>query len=194
MPVTPLSGPLLPTNEAARLSRDGQGDQRVCGALDPIEVSAGLDEPLELRLADREARGERADAPGLFLEIPDEFAPGPLAAERAAVLGEDCDARAEERAADGGDQGDAAHQVEDLRRVGFARARLPAARQRIAARDRAIGGEILRAADTRRVFDAAAREEGARILSLQPVDDGLDAVDLVIGDAVLGAERRRHID
>src|SRR6266849_3397755 len=194
MPVTPLSGPLLPTNLAAILSRDGQGDQPVCGALGRVEVAAGVDEALELRLADRQAGGDRADTPRLFLEVPDEFAPGPFAGERAAVLGEDRDARAEQRAAHRGDQRDAAHQVEDFRRVGFAGAGLSAAQQRIAARHRAIGGEILGAADSGRVLDAAAREEGARILGLQPVDDGLDTVDLVVGDAVLGAERGRHID
>ena len=73
--------------------------------------------------------------------------PVPFARVAAAVLGEDRDARAEQRAPHHRDERDALHEVEHLRRIGLARARLRAAQQRIAALDDAIGGVVLRAAD-----------------------------------------------
>ncbi len=109
-------------------------------------------------------------------------------------FGENRDARAEEGAAHGRDQGHAVHQVEDLGRVGLAGAGPVAAQQRIAAPGGAPGGEILRAADLRRVVDAAAREGRARIFRLEPVDERLDAVDVLVAEVVLLAELRGHID
>src|SRR5437870_1866466 len=99
MPVPSLSGRLLPTSWAEILSRDGQGDQRGGGALGPIEVAAGVDEALELSLADRQAWGDRADSTDLLFEVPDEFAAGAFAGDAAPVLQEDRDARAEQRTA-----------------------------------------------------------------------------------------------
>src|SRR5439155_13708041 len=113
-------------------------------------------------LADREAGGDRADAADFFFEIPDEFAAGAFFCEAAAIPGEDRDPRTEEGAAHRRDQGDAAHQVKDFGRVGFAGTGLSAAQQRVAALGGAPGGEVLRAADLWRVVDAAAGEGRAR--------------------------------
>src|SRR4249920_1116072 len=74
-----------------RSARDREADQRGGCALGRVEVAAGVDEVVELRLADRETRGNPADAPNLLLEVPDEFAPGAFAGEAAAVLQEDRD-------------------------------------------------------------------------------------------------------
>ena len=92
-----------------------------------IEMAAGVDQLGELRVADRDARRDAAHAARLFLEIPDEFAAGAFLCEAAAVLCENCDARAEQGAAHGRDQRHALHQIEDFRRIGVAGAGLAAA-------------------------------------------------------------------
>ena len=86
------------------------------------------------------------------------------------------------------------HEVQHLRRIGLARARLSAAQQRIAARDRAVRREILRAADPRLAIAAGRGEGRARILGLEPVHHGLDAIDVLVAEVVLLAQPRRHID
>src|SRR3984893_2884295 len=173
---------------------NGQRNKLLGGPVDVLEVTTGVDQLGESRLADREAGGDGADAPGLLLEVPDECAAGAFSGEVSAVLGEDGDPRTEKSAAHRWDQGDAVHQVEHLWRVGLAGAGLAAAQQGIAALDGTPGGEILRAADLRRVVDAATGKGRARILGLQPVDHGLDPVDVAGADVVLLAEPRRHVD
>src|SRR6266851_523582 len=84
---------------SAKSPRDRQPDQRVGGMVERVEMAAGIDQPVVLRFADRQAGGDRADAARLRLEIPDEFAAGALARVAPAVLGEDCDARPEQRPA-----------------------------------------------------------------------------------------------
>src|SRR5437868_13713157 len=92
-----------------------------------VEMAAGVDQRGELRVADRDARRDVADAPRLFLEIPNEFAAGAFFCEAAAVLGESCDTRAEQGAAHGRDQRQALHQIEYLRRIAITGAGLAAA-------------------------------------------------------------------
>ena len=58
-------------------------------------MAAGVDHLGEFRFADGEAGGNRADAAGLFFEIPDELAAGAFFCEAAAVFGENCNPRAE---------------------------------------------------------------------------------------------------
>src|SRR6516164_4854771 len=173
---------------------DRQRDQLLRRVVEAVEVTTGVDEFGELRLADREAGGDGADAPGFFLEIPDEFATGAFFRKIAAVLGEHCDPRAKEGAAHRRDQGYAMHQVEDGGRVGFAGAGPVAAQQGIAALDSAPSGEILRAAHLRRAVDAAAGKGRTRILGLEPVDESLDPVDVLVTDIVLATQLRGYID
>ena len=73
------------------------------------------------RPGDGEAGSDGPDAPGLLFEIPDELAAGTFLCKAPPVFGEHGDARAEQGAAHGRDQGDAAHQLEHRRRVGFRR-------------------------------------------------------------------------
>src|SRR6266478_1829041 len=132
---------------------NGQRNQLLGRAVGTVEPAAGVDQLSELRLADGEAGGDRANAAGFLLEIPDEFAAGAFPGEAPAVLREDGDPRAEQGAVYRWDQGDAMHQVQHPRRVSFAGAGLPAPWQRVAAFDGTPGGEILRAADLRRAVD-----------------------------------------
>src|SRR5437868_14608604 len=104
----------------ARSCWDGQRNQLVGCGVDEIELAAGVDQLGELRLADREAGGDRADAAGFLLEIPDEFAPGAFFREAAAAFCEHRNAWAEQRPAHCWDQAHAVHQVEHLGRVGLA--------------------------------------------------------------------------
>src|SRR5579864_2775018 len=84
---------------AATGSGNCQADQRLGGAVQRVEMAAGIDQPVELRLADREAGRNRADAARLLREIPDELAPGAFARVAPPVFREDRDARSEQRAA-----------------------------------------------------------------------------------------------
>src|SRR6185503_5375181 len=85
--VWPLRGgpSLTAINGPRRAQADGlsgwdrQPDQRFGGAVERFEIAAAVDQPVELRLADRDPRRDRADAARLFLEIPDELAAGPFA-------------------------------------------------------------------------------------------------------------------
>src|SRR5437016_11556730 len=95
-------------------------------------MAAGVDQLGELRFADREAGGDRADAAGFLLEVPDELAAGTFSGEASAVFGEDRDPRAEEGASHGWNQRDPTHQVEYRRRIGLAGGGPVAAQQRIA--------------------------------------------------------------
>ncbi len=86
------------------------------------------------------------------------------------------------------------HQIEHFRRVDLTRPGFTAAQHGVASGHRAVGGEVLRAAGTWRDIDAAAREGRARVFSLQPIHDRLDAIDVGVGQVVLLAEAGRHID
>src|SRR5205823_9253961 len=57
-------------------ARDAKRDQLRGGAVERIEMAAGVDQRGELRVADRDAWRDVANAASLFLEIPDEFAAG----------------------------------------------------------------------------------------------------------------------
>src|SRR3954471_4682228 len=47
--------------------RDRQADQRIGGPVECVEITAAVDQPGELRLADRDPRRDRADAAHLLL-------------------------------------------------------------------------------------------------------------------------------
>src|SRR5215813_11617264 len=101
---------------------NGQRNELLRRSVYAIEMAASVDEFGELRRADSEARGDRADTAGFCLEVPDEFAARAYRREMAAVFCEHGDPRPEQRAAHCRDQGHAVHQVEYLGRVGLARA------------------------------------------------------------------------
>src|ERR1700730_7587538 len=105
---------------------NGQRNQLLGRSVGAVEMAAGVDQPGKLRLADSEAGGDRANAAGFLLEIPNEFAAGAFPGEAPAVLREDGDPRTEQGTVYRWDQGDAMHQVQHPRRVSFARAGLPA--------------------------------------------------------------------
>src|SRR3984893_3475057 len=106
---------------------NGQRNKLLGGPVDVLQVTTGVDQFGESRLADGEAGGDGADVPGFLLEVPDEFAAGAFSSEVSAVLGEDGDPRTEKSAAHRWDQGDAVHQVEHLWWGGLARTALRAA-------------------------------------------------------------------
>src|SRR5262245_44248043 len=99
----------------ASLLRKREPDQRV-GARLAIEITAGGDDRLEALARDGEHGDDVANAPRLFLEIPDELLARALLGEALAVLGEDRDARAEERHRVRGDQRDPLHELQHLAR------------------------------------------------------------------------------
>ena len=119
--------------------------------------------------------------------------PVPSLGEMPAVPGDDGDARSEQRPADGWNQRHPMHEIQHLRRVRLARTRLSATEQRIAARHRAIGREILGAADPRLAIASGSWEGGAGILGLEPVHHGLDAIYVLVYEVVFLAQPRRHI-
>src|SRR5207245_3332106 len=63
-----------------------QLDERVGAGL-AVEIAAGRDDRFELRCRDRNARDDAADAARLFVEVPDELAPGGLLRVAPAVPG-----------------------------------------------------------------------------------------------------------
>src|SRR3984893_2304386 len=93
---------------------NGQRNKLLGGPVDVLEVTTGVDQLGESRLADGEAGGGGAGAPGFLLEVTDQFAAGAFSSEASAIFGEDRDPRAEKGLALRRDQADAVHQVEHL--------------------------------------------------------------------------------
>ena len=67
---------------------NSERDQLLGVSVGAIQMPADIDQFVKLRFSNREARGNRTDAPGVFVEIPDELAAGAFFREAAAVLRE----------------------------------------------------------------------------------------------------------
>src|SRR6516165_9068155 len=137
---------------------------------------------------------ERPDAADQFLEVPDELAPGTFLGEAAAVLGENRNPRAKQSSTYYRDQRYPMHQLKDFRWITLARTGCISAQERVAALYGAPSREILSAADAWPAIAAWRVKERARIFRLEPVNQGLDVVNVLIKDIVLLTQAGGQLD
>src|SRR6185369_11540056 len=123
-----------------------------------------------------------------FVEVPHELAPSGLPGVALAVFGKDGNARAKERHGMRRDDGDAFHQIQYFRRV-----RCACQQWKAALHDPVCGVVLLSARSDRSSGHGRWRKRGAGILGLEPIDYGLDAINILILDVVFFAELCRDV-